>query len=58
VSSIGITNKVDSRSPETERLLKLWDDVERSSVWRLFAIAAAEWDYEKLKDMGDMFWHV
>jgi hypothetical protein len=49
VSSIGITKGWDFHSLEIKRLLELWEDVERSSWWSLFSIAARRCDYEKLK---------
>jgi serine/threonine protein kinase len=58
VSSIGVSGDGEKRSPETERLLNLWKDIEVSEQWGPFAVAARECNYEKLKRMGDMFWHI
>jgi hypothetical protein len=58
VSSIRLQGNGDNSSHETKRLLELWEDVEKSTIWGPFANAAGERDYEKLKKMGDIFWYV
>jgi len=42
-------------SPETVELLKLWNAVEESKIWRRFVEAARMLEYEELKGMADVF---
>jgi hypothetical protein len=44
-------------TPETLQLLDLWKSLERSKVWRQFMDAAEGCDYEKMKEMADVFCH-
>jgi hypothetical protein len=52
-----IGNCSRGQTKETKKLLKLWEDVEKSIVWGNFYRAAQICDYEVLKGMGDVFCH-
>jgi Protein kinase domain len=47
-----------ANSDERSRLMNLWEDIEKSIVWRAFMKAAKERDYSTLKGMADVFCHV
>ena len=53
VSKIGTVD-----SDERLRLIKLWEDIEKSRVWGLFLKAVNKRDYSTLKGMVDFFCHV
>jgi len=54
-SSIGVGPQ---RTPETQRLLTLWGNIERSRIWGPFVKAAKGQEYEQLKGMADVFCHI
>ena len=43
---------------ERSQLMNLWEDIEKSIVWKGFMKAAKERDYSTLKGMADVFCHV
>jgi hypothetical protein len=43
------------RTPETTKLLELWNEIEKSQIWEPFAMAAKMLQYDKLKGMVDVF---
>ena len=45
-------------SDERLRLIKLWEDIEKSRVWGSFLKAVNKQDYSTLKGMVDFFCHV
>jgi hypothetical protein len=55
VNGIGIPRGGERRSAETQYLLDLWDRIEKSRMWGRFVEAAEKCDYERLKEMGDVF---
>ena len=57
VRNIGVPSG-DNMSNETRRLLKLWEEIEESADWGPYGVAAKECDYEKLKRLGQKFWHI
>jgi hypothetical protein len=54
VSDIGVVDS-GKQSRETEALVKLWGDIRESRIWGDFVKAAEREDYERLKDMADVF---
>jgi hypothetical protein len=58
VRSIGISRGGDKMSNEMRWLLKLWEEIEESEDWGLYGVMAEECDYEKLKKLGQKFWHI
>jgi hypothetical protein len=51
-------HNVDSgqqRTRETQRLLTLWEDIEKSKMWSIYPPAAEDKNYDKLKEMGSIF---
>ena len=47
-----------ANSDERSQLMNLWEDIEKSIIWRAFMKAAKERDYSTLKGMADVFCHV
>ena len=45
-------------SGERLRLMNLWEDIEKSIVWKVFMKAVKERDYSTLKGMADVFCHI
>jgi len=43
------------RTPETTKLLEMWNEIEKSKIWAPFATAAKMVEYDKLKGMVDVF---
>jgi hypothetical protein len=57
-SNVGLVGDPHSPSEETLQLMNLWDDIEKSCMWKPFLTAAKARDYEVLKGMADVFCHV
>lgn len=57
-SHIGLGGPQKAYSSETSELLNLWDNIEKSCIWKPFVKAAKERDYELLKGMADVFCYV
>ena len=43
------------QTPETTKLLQLWNDIEKSKIWKPFVEAARTKKYDNLKGMADVF---
>jgi len=52
---LGVCGPGEKPSRETMDLLRLWGEIEKSSIWGRFAKAAQEMDYESLKCMAEVF---
>jgi len=50
--------KRSERTNETRLLLMLWGDIEKSSIWSRFVLAADREDYEELRKMSEVFCHI
>ena len=57
-SSFDATKIGTDNSEERARLMNLWEDIEKSIVWKAFMKAAQERDYSTLKGMADVFCYV
>jgi hypothetical protein len=57
-SSIKPPRAGEKPTSETKQLLDLWDNIEQSTIWKPFVVAAEDKNYQKLKEMGDVFCHV
>ena len=56
--SIKVTNPGESRTRETSQIIGLWDWIKKSKIWGSFMDAAENMEYEKLKEMSDVFCYV